>query len=387
MKALRTLATLGLVLAWAAAPAPAAGQACDEAYNNFNGPLSFYLNLHNCGAGCAAQELPYLELYKNGITGVRISPVSRVGIQPPDPEFFEPNNHDPYLRGVLEIFGPENVLVLIDDGVDEGPHAKPSPDDMARKLRSVLLLHPTVRRIEFMNEPSNFSDITPREYVGRYLPLARQVVDEFNLTREPGHEILLYSAAWFGNLDGVRETYRMVTAGGLGYVDAMSVHIYADLAEGARRQAREYKRLARGKPVAVTETNYNSSNTSSYDTQQWWLCQAMTGIEVILRRGLTPAEQELQHNVLYTLRADRQRQFNIINFPEGRSLFWQPTGPAHFVIAERSRASTDPKGGGTGEGEPGEGSGGGDGDGTGDPGTGSEPMPGEGMPRPGGRFQ
>lgn len=381
MTARRTLAVFGLVLTWAAAPwGPAAGQACDEAYNNFHGPLSLYLNLHNCGSGCAAQALPYLELFKNGITGVRISPVSRVGIQPPDPEYFEPNHHDPYLRGVLEIFGPENVLVLIDDGVDEGPHAKPSPEDMARKLRSVLMLHPTVRRIEFMNEPSNFSDITPREYVGRYLPRARQIIDEFNLAREPGKEILLYSAAWFGNLDGVRETYRMVTAGGLGYVDAMSVHIYSDLVEGARRQAREYKRLARGKPVAVTETNYNSGNAGSYDAQHWWLCQAMTGIEAILRQGLTPAEQELQHNVLYTLRADRQRQFNIINFPEGRSHFWEPTGPAHFVIVERSRALTDPKGGGTGEGEPGEGSE--EGEETGETGIGSS-----GIPRPGGISQ
>jgi hypothetical protein len=135
-----------------------------------------------------------------------------------------------------------------------------------------------------------------------------------------------------------------VRAGGLAYVDVLSVHIYETLAGNAAKVARDYKRLARGRPIAVTETNFNDKNRSEYEAQQWWMCDSMTRMERIMRQGLTPDEQRLQHNVLYTLRADEARLFNLIRFPDnGQSLAWSSTGPGHFVISERSKVPTDPK--------------------------------------------
>ena len=361
-------AVLVLILLFAV-PASVLAGGCPNDYNNFNGPLRLYLNVHNCGTDCADEELPYLERYREGITGVRISPVQRDLSMAPEPEFYEVNDFDPYFDGALEIFGPNNVLVVVDDNVDEGPHAKPRPGDMVRKLRSTLDRHPGVRHIEFMNEPSNFSGISPEEYVGRYLPRARQVVDEYNANRAADDKIILYSAAWFGNPDGARETHRMVTAGGLRYVDVMAVHIYAPRTDDARSLAREYKRLARGKPIAVTETNFNTGNESDYETQQWWLCQSMAGVEATLRSGLSPEKQALQHNVFYTLRADEVRLFNIIRYPDSRNrFFWQDTGPGHFVIKERAAARTDPKPGRpAGDLDPGDGEADGEGEGEGEP--------------------
>lgn len=317
---------------------------CPNDYNNFNGPQRFYLNIHNCGLDCYEQEIDYLRIFREGITGVRIAPVPRDRTMAPEDAFYEVNDFDPYFNAALEIFGPENILVLVDDGVDEGRFAKPSSGDMERLLRSTLQRYPQLLHIEFMNEPSNFSGITPEEYAASYLPKARRVIDEFNAVRPAGQKIKLYSASWFGNTSGARETLRMVTAGGLRFVDVMTAHIYGKNADEARELAREYKRLARGKPVAVTETNFDAGRGSDYDTQQTWICFAMAGIESTLRAGLSPADQALQHNVFYTLRADGARRFNIIGFPDARNRqFWQSTGPGHFVIQQRALARTDPK--------------------------------------------
>ena len=332
---------LGALVAGAAG---AQTQPCTTDYNNFNGPRRLYLNVHNCGTDCAAQEIPYLELVKDGITGLRIAPVTLDRTQPGDPGFFTVNDFDPYFEAALEIFGPENLLVLIDDGVDEGRFKKPTPNDILRKLTSLLARHPQVRHIELMNEPFNFSNIGPEEYVGRYLRPARKLIDEFNADRAADNQIILYSAAWFGTDDGLRQTRRMVRAGGLAYVDVLSVHIYEGLAGSAAKVARDYKRLARGRPIAVTETNFTANARSDYETQQWWICDTMTRIERIMRQGLSPYEQLLQHNVIYTLRADEARLYNLIRFPDsGKSLAWSSTGPGHFVINERSKVPTDPK--------------------------------------------
>ena len=59
------------------APSLLAQAPCDTDYNAFKGPRNFYLNVHNCGTDCAAQELPYLELFREGLTGLRIAPVPR----------------------------------------------------------------------------------------------------------------------------------------------------------------------------------------------------------------------------------------------------------------------------------------------------------------------
>jgi len=334
-----------LLIAFLLASAPVLGQVpCDLDYNDFNGPQSLFLNLHNCGTACADAELPYLELVRDGLSGVRIFPVTRDRAQPGDPSFYEVNDFDPYLEGVLEIFGPENVLVLVDDGVDRGRHAKPTPAEMLRKLRSLIETHPSVQLVEFMNEPSNFSDIRPAEYVGRYLRSARRMIDDFNRNRPADEQILLFSAAWFGNRDGVRETQRMVRAGALGLIDVLTAHLYADREDEAEAIAAEYLRLARGKPVAVTETNFNRGNRSNYEAQGWWICRSMVRIEETLRRGLNAAERAVQFNVLYTLRADEERLFNVISFPDSRQpLFWQPTGPGHTILIERSKIPTDPR--------------------------------------------
>jgi hypothetical protein len=345
-------------------------QPCDTSYNDFKGPKSFYINAHNCGLLCATQELPYLELFRDGISGIRIAPVPRDNTAAPDPAFYTVNDFDPYFQGVLEIFGPENVLVLIDDQVDEGPHAKPSPTNILRLLGSVLDKYPQVRLIEFMNEPLNFSNITPEEYVARYLKPAREVIDLYNADRAPDNQLVLYSAAWFGNEDGVRQARRMIRSGGLAFADVLSAHIYARRAENAVALAASYKRMARGRAVAVTETNFNAGNRSNYESQFWWICESMTEIESLLRRGLAPEAQALQHNVLYTLRADEARLFNLIGFPDHQRIrFWANTGPGHVVIRERSLVPTDPK---RGAAPP---AGGGVPEGGGDP----------GVPKPGGR--
>lgn len=335
--------TLTLLLAGLLAAAPAAAQPCNTAYNGSNGPQSLFLNLHNCGLDCWLQEVPYLEHLKDGISGVRIAPVTLDRTAPGDPDFFTVNDFDPYFDAVFEIFGPEKTLVLIDDGVDEGRFAKPSPNDILRKLSSLLAREPRVRHVEFLNEPLNFSNISPEEYVGRYLRPARQLVDRFNRDRAPDDQIVLYSAAWFGSTDGVRQTRRMIRAGGLAYVDVLSVHIYERRAADAAERARDYKRLARGKPIAVTETNFNAGNRSDYAAQTWWICESMTEQERILRQGLSPRDQRLQHNVYYTLRSDEPRFFNLIRFADVSSLAWAHTGPGHFVLNARSQVPTDPK--------------------------------------------
>jgi len=343
-KTLAKTATLAFALAVVSAAA-AAASVCGDAYNEGDGPLRFFINVHNCGTDCAEQELPYLELYKNGITGVRINPVQRFDAQAPDPRFYELNDDDPYFVGVLDVFGPDKVLVLLDDGVDDGRYAKPSPQNMLHKLEDLLARYPQVRNIELMNEPSNFSGISPEEYVGRYLRPARRVIDGANSWRPPNEHIRLFSAAWFGSGGGVRETQRMVRAGGLAYADAMSAHIYARREDEARQLAREYKRLSRGKPVAVTETNFQDGNASNYEAQFWWVCESMVGMEAIFSQGL-PADvaNELQVNVFYTLRGDSDRRFNLITFENQRSPLWLVTGPGHLVISERSAVPTDPKG-------------------------------------------
>ena len=330
---------LGMVLAM-----PAAAQPCSTPYNGGNGPRSLFLNLHNCGLDCWLQEVPYLRHVQDGVTGVRVAPVTLDNTSPGDPRFFTVNDFDPYFEDVFEIFGPEKTLVLIDDGVDEGAHAKPTPNDILRKLSSLLVRWPRVRHVEFMNEPLNFSNVTPEEYVGRYLRPARELVDRFNQDRAAGNRILLYSAAWFGSEEGVRQTRRMIRAGGLAYVDVLSAHIYERRAADAAERALDYRRLARGKPVAVTEANYNAGNHSDYETQPWWICEAMTEMEQILRRGLSPEQELLQQNVFYTLRGDEGRQFNLIRFADAKALSWANTGTGHIVLTERSKVPTDPKG-------------------------------------------
>lgn len=338
-----TLLTATLLTAALAAPL-SAQPPCDTDYNAFKGPRNLYLNVHNCGTECAAQELPYLELFREGLTGLRIAPVPLDGTQAPDPNFFRVNPNDPYFQGALRLFGAENLLVLVDDGVDEGPHAKPNPENMARKLSSVVTTYPAVRHIEFMNEPSNFSGITPEEYVRLYLRRAREVIDHYNIDRAADDQIQLYSAAWFGNVDGLRETRRMIRSGGLAFIDVLTAHIYTDRPEDAADLAREYQRLVRGRvPIAVTETNFNRGNAGDYDTQQWWVCDSMTRMERILRSQLGPGQDTLQRNVLYTLRADVARKFNLIGFPNKSVLTWSQTGPGQFVISQRSKLPTDPK--------------------------------------------
>lgn len=339
----RCLVDLCLVALIVALPVSAEVQVCGDPYNNFHGPQSLFINSHNCGTDCARQELPYLELFKDGITGVRISPLHPYYATPPDPVFYTLAEDDPYFVGVFEIFDPDKVLVLLDDDWAEGPHAKPEPQDMLRKLRDLVERYPMVRHLEFMNEPSNFSNITPQEYVHRYLIPARRYIDQVNAGRGEGEKILLYSAAWFGNQDGVRETQRMIRAGALAYIDVLSAHIYGARVADARKLAREYKRLARGKPVAVTETNFLSGNQSNHDAQRWWICESMVRMESLLRQGLPPELQDLQQNVFYTLRGDESRSFNVIRFPDFRSRFWGNTGEAHFIFRDRSIAGTDRK--------------------------------------------
>ena len=343
MKTLLMLGVLGVALAlpaMAQRPLPCA----DSEYNNFNGPKSLFINLQNCGTLCAFQALPYLRLIGSGLTGVRIAPVPRDNTAAPDPDYYQVNDFDPYFTGVLEIFGPDNVLVLIDDLVDEGRFAKPKPNDMLRMLSSLLTRNPEVRHIEFMNEPLNFSNIRPEEYVARYLRPARALVDKYNADRAADNQIVLYSAAWFGNEDGVRQTRRMVRAGGLAFADVMAVHIYDRLQKNAEKRAREYRRLARGKPIAVTESNFNSSNRSEYEAQLWWVCQSMSSIEQILRRDMPASTHGLQRNVLYTLLGDEARFFNLIRFPDARRTdFWTNTGPGHYLLRDRSLVPTDPK--------------------------------------------
>jgi len=135
----------------------------------------------------------------------------------------------------------------------------------------------------------------------------------------------------------------MIRAGALAYIDVLSAHIYGARVEDARKLAREYKRLARGKPVAVTETNFLSGNQSNHDAQRWWICESMVRMESLLRQGLPPELQDLQQNVFYTLRGDSSRSFNVIHFPDFRSRFWGNTGEAHFIFRDRSVAGTDRK--------------------------------------------
>ncbi len=349
MKTAVTWCAAILVLGVHVTAMPATAQPCTSEYNNFNGPKSFYLNLQNCGTPCGTRYLPYLEIFKDGISGIRLAPVVKDRTSPGDPEFFEVNDFDPLFAGVLETFGPDRVIAVIDDNVDRGEFRKPRPNDMARKLSSLIHTHPQVRHIEFMNEPAHFSGIIPEEYVGRYLTRAREIVDMYNADRAPDNQILLYSAAWFGNRDGVRAARRMIQAGGLALVDAMSVHIYSDRAADAVALAREYKRMARGKPIALTETNFNDGRQSRYDTQEWWICESMTAMERVFRKGLSAEAQQLQANVYYTLRADAGRLFNLIQFPDAtKALFWENTGPGQSVISGRATVGTDPKDGGGG---------------------------------------
>ena len=42
----------------------------------------------------------------------------------------------------------------------------------------------------------------------------------------------------------------------------------------------------------------------------------------VLGSALSAADQKLQHNVLYTLRGDAARSFNVIGFPPKSSSFW-----------------------------------------------------------------
>ncbi len=368
----RWLEALGLVALIVALPVGAEVEVCNDPYNNFHGPQSLFVNCHNCGTDCARQELPYLELFKDGITGVRISPLHPFFATPPDPEFYDLADDDPYFAGIFEIFDPDQVIVLLDDDWAEPPHAKPRPQDMLRKLRDLVERYPMVRRVEYMNEPSNFSNVTPEEYVFRYLIPARRFIDEVNAGRGEEEKILLYSAAWFGNQDGVRETQRMVGVGALAYIDVLSAHIYGPRVQDVRKLAREYKRLARGKPVAVTETNFQRGNASDYDAQRWWICESMVRVESLLRRGLRPELQDLQQNVFYTLRGDVERRFNVIRFPDFRSRFWGQTGEAHFIFRDRSIAGTDRKAprGGSGQEEA-------------DPQDGETPQP-DGLPGRGG---
>ena len=79
---------------------------------------------------------------------------------------------DQIVRGVSEARGID--VEQLRSGVDEGPFAKPTPNQILTKLSSLLSRHPEVRHIEFMNEPLNFSNIVPEEYV-----VARFGGDEF----------------------------------------------------------------------------------------------------------------------------------------------------------------------------------------------------------------
>lgn len=322
-------------------PAVARNQAKtrDGAVAEIPGPKRLWINVHN--AGYNADEIAYLSEHRAAYQGARIGPrlVCTAVDAPGDEHCYRMHPEgDPQLEKVLDIFGPDGVLVIVDDDLNSRPwpNGEIPPDGMYQKVKNLLLYDERIVNVQCLGEPLNSGNTSPERYVRVYLPACRKAIDEVNQKRPAGLKAMLWDAGSFGNSSGIREKQRSIRAGSLQYTDVVTCHIYPSTEEEALRMARECKALARGKPVAMTESNYaKNAAGSSYVKHAWWLGTIMPKIEKILAAGLSPDKLKYQANVFYTLRADEGRQFNLL---DPRTL--RPTSDAHKIIEARVAFTT-----------------------------------------------
>ncbi len=320
---------------------PKVGRAKTESSaESIPGPERLWINVHNCGQECAARALPYLLEYRTAYTGVRTAPrLVCDKNSTPGPHCFEVNPDDPLLTGVLDIYGPNGVFVLVDDDLNSRPYGKISPEGLYLKMKNTLLFDERIVNVQCLGEPLNSGNILPEEYVRVYLPECVRAAEDVNKTRSQSLQATVFAAAPFGSSAGSRENQRIIRSGILRYPKvALTCHVYAASEKEALRLTRECKADAHGRLIALTESNFADGGMGSrYSKHAWWLGEVMPKIEKILAEGLDRRSLKKQINVFYTLDAHEDAEFPLIQWD--RSGHWTATSDAHKKIIEARDAS------------------------------------------------
>ncbi|MBR9701123.1 hypothetical protein GOV11_04630 [Candidatus Woesearchaeota archaeon] len=317
------------------------------------GPDCLGINIHNCGPGCAQMEMPFFFEYGEGLCGGRIATAPQYNFSPNDPQFWEVPDIDPYMDMIPYVLEPERIVVVVDDGINDGPDSRPDPYKLGSKLEDTLLSYPWIINVQYMIETFNFSNVPSTQYVREYLPVAREIVDRIN--EEYGRDIKLINAPPFGTDDGNQQGNEFIMDGGLGLVDIYATHLYAESQDVYLDRLDQHLAMGRSKPLAILETNYAKNDFSDHNAQGWFIAETLKTAEDRIER-VHPGES--LPIMLYTLRAQceepsgENKQYCVASWPgdpgyrgptypnEG---VWDIKGPAGEIIRERARLKTNPK--------------------------------------------
>ena len=169
---------------------------------------------------------------------------------------------------------------------------------------------PGLFAMQVLNEPTNFTGISPRTYVLEFL------APVFEDLKKGDPQLMVAAAAAVGNADGILRTQSMLEVGVENYCDRIAYHIYDPrwIPQLAERTIR---------PIWVTE-----SGVAGPDRHLDWITQTFDEI----RSGIGGVE-EIFYFDLFDTEPNRFRLINIENGPDGgfREVVESPAAVSHLV--------------------------------------------------------
>ncbi len=179
---------------------------------------------------------------------------------------------------------------------------------------------PGLFALQVLNEPTNFSGISPRTYVREFLA---PVYEELK-NQDPQ----LTVAAAVGNADGILRTHSMLEVGVENHCDRLAYHVYDPrwIPQLADRAAR---------PIWVTE-----SGVAGPERHLSWITQTFDDI----RSGIDGVE-EIFYFDLFDAEPNRFRLINIERGPDGefREIVESPAAVSHLVSQVAEAANNQPR--------------------------------------------
>jgi hypothetical protein len=311
------------------------------------GPRNFAVNMHNSGAGSYDHEISRVLEAGDAIYGWRIGPGQAMDESTKEMRITE---HDPLMDFLFQRYGQRRVLVGITDWDD---NAKPTVQHMLDLTVQTLDKYPMLTEFEFGNEPLNFDNTTPAEYVWKYTMPVREYLDDVNARRaETGQApVKLWCAPWHGTKRGIVQTQQMLqqeiscmiaTKRQRPIYDGLCVNAYGS---DTLSKISQYISMDRfGRPIKVTETGVDD-----FSKHVFWIDDVMVRAQQMLddraRRILGDAFSydhpfvQDQWVTLYDFSDDRE--YALLNTdPITNQLV--PTSEAWSRILERDKCTIEP---------------------------------------------
>jgi hypothetical protein len=208
---------------------------------------------------------------------------------------------DGFLEDLSASYGWNRLLILADNGVNK---PKPTIEDLINSrntgtIQQIAESFPMVEYLQVRNEPGNFNDLTPVQYV-QQLRVAWNWIQGENARREmvnnqnsgcegyvPLPRIKVVSAAFFGNDGGYQQTIAALKAGMAKYCDIIAVHDYHGGLVGKYSALRASLGL-NNKPIWITETG-----PKDFTQQDEWYENEMVNMSRSLAKGYTGSEKQI----------------------------------------------------------------------------------------------